>query len=79
MSERSRGHVKFFNDRRGFGFISDDAGGVDCFVHHSKIQMDGYRTLKPGEHVEFERMITHKGPEAISVTVLSEERCSGAR
>lgn len=57
------GIVKWFNDAKGFGFITQDAGGDDVFVHHSNIQMDGFKTLSEGQQVEFE---TQKGPKGLA-------------
>lgn len=54
------GKVKWFNNAKGFGFICPDGGGEDVFVHYSTIEMDGYRTLKAGQPVEFEM---HSGPK----------------
>ena len=48
------GTVKWFNDGKGYGFISPDEGGEDIFVHHTQIQMEGFRTLKEGQKVSFE-------------------------
>ncbi len=48
------GTVKWFNDAKGFGFITQDGGGEDVFCHHTAIQMDGFRTLQEGQKVEFE-------------------------
>lgn len=60
------GTVKWFNDAKGYGFISQE-GGEDVFVHHSAIQMDGFRTLKEGEKVEFEVVQGPKGLQAANV------------
>ncbi len=60
------GTVKWFNDAKGYGFISQD-GGEDVFVHHTAIQMDGLRTLKEGERVEFEVAQGPKGLQAANV------------
>ncbi len=60
------GTVKWFNDAKGFGFISQE-GGEDVFVHHTAIQMDGFRTLKEGERVEFEITQGPKGLQAANV------------
>ena len=60
------GTVKWFNDAKGYGFISQE-GGEDVFVHHSAIQMDGFRTLKEGERVEFEVTQGPKGLQAANV------------
>lgn len=56
------GTVKWFNDAKGFGFITQD-GGDDVFVHHTAIQSDGFRTLTEGQNVEFD---TQKGPKGLS-------------
>jgi CspA family cold shock protein len=61
-----QGTVKWFNDAKGFGFIVRD-GGPDVFVHHSAINMDGFRTLAEGERVVFELVDTPKGPQAANV------------
>jgi CspA family cold shock protein len=60
------GTVKWFNDAKGYGFISQE-GGEDVFVHHTAIQMDGFRTLKEGERVEFEVAQGPKGLQAANV------------
>ena len=51
---RTQGVVKWFNDGKGYGFITPDESEKDCFVHYSAIQADGFRSLKEGERVEFE-------------------------
>jgi CspA family cold shock protein len=63
------GIVKWFNDRRGYGFIQQ-IHGPDVFVHHSAIQMDGYRTLKPGTEVEFDVEESPEGPQARRVSLV---------
>jgi len=65
----SRGKVKWFNDAKGFGFIEQD-GGADVFVHYSAIMMDGFKTLKQGQDVEFEIKEGEKGPQAANVMKL---------
>ncbi len=60
------GTVKWFNDAKGYGFISQE-GGEDVFVHHTAIQMDGFRTLKEGERVEFDVTQGPKGFQAANV------------
>ena len=61
-----QGTVKWFNDAKGYGFISQE-GGEDVFVHHTAIQMDGLRTLKEGERVEFDVTQGPKGLQAANV------------
>jgi cold shock protein len=58
------GTVKWFNDAKGFGFITPDDGGKDLFAHHSNIQMDGFKTLREGQKVEFDVQQGPKGPAA---------------
>jgi CspA family cold shock protein len=62
----ANGTVKWFNDAKGYGFISQD-GGEDVFVHHTAITMDGFRTLKEGERVEFDVAQGPKGLQAANV------------
>jgi CspA family cold shock protein len=64
-----KGTVKWFNDSKGFGFIEQEGGGEDVFVHHSAINADGYRSLKEGQAVEFEISTEQKGLRAANVTV----------
>ena len=61
------GTVKWFNANKGFGFITPDGGGKDIFVHHSDIKMDGFRSLKPGQRVQFDVSQEAKGPKASNV------------
>jgi CspA family cold shock protein len=61
------GKVKWFNDQKGYGFITPDEGGKDLFVHHTEIQSDGFRTLKEGQPVEYESVQDGKGPKATKV------------
>ncbi len=61
------GTVKWFNNEKGFGFISQPDGGQDVFVHHTAIQMNGYRSLEEGQMVEFDITETPKGLQAANV------------
>ncbi len=63
MADRERGVVKWFNENKGYGFISRDSGG-DIFVHYSAIDGSGFRTLEEGDRVEFEETEGQKGPAA---------------
>ncbi|MEL0590814.1 MAG: cold shock-like protein CspC [Planktothrix rubescens PR222] len=65
-----KGQVKWFNDSKGFGFITPDDGSKDIFVHHSAIQSDGFKTLTEGQKVEFEIQQGQKGPSAMNVILL---------
>jgi CspA family cold shock protein len=69
---RTNGTVKWFDETKGFGFITPEGGEKDCFVHHSAIQGDGFKTLTEGEKVEFEIVQNDKGPAAENVTKLTE-------
>lgn len=64
-----KGTVKWFNAKKGFGFISDEEGN-DVFVHFSALQMDGFKVLDEGDEVEFEIIDGEKGPQAANVTKL---------
>jgi CspA family cold shock protein len=64
---RTKGTVKWFNDQKGFGFITPADGSKDCFVHHSAIQSDGFRSLAEGSQVEFDMVQGAKGPAAENV------------
>lgn len=67
-----KGKVKWFNDAKGFGFIEQESGGEDVFVHYSTIQTDGYRSLKEGQEVEYEIEGADKGLRATNVRATSE-------
>jgi len=70
MAERETGTVKWFNDSKGFGFISREQG-EDIFVHFSAIRGEGYRTLNEGQQVEFTVTEGEKGPQAQDVVVIT--------
>ena len=63
----SQGTVKWFNNQKGYGFISDENGN-DVFVHYTGLNMEGFKTLEEGQAVEFELVDGAKGPQAIQVT-----------
>jgi len=67
---RTTGTVKWFNDAKGFGFLTPESGEADCFVHHSAIQANGFRSLVEGERVEFDIVQGKKGPAAENVVKL---------
>ena len=69
MSDRVLGTVKWFNDSKGYGFISQDSG-PDAFAHQSEIQSDGFRTLTEGQRVEFTLTQGEKGPQATNITAV---------
>ena len=64
------GTVKWFNDAKGFGFVAPEDGSKDCFVHHSEISGDGFKTLQEGERVEFDVTQGQTGPAAENVVRL---------
>ncbi|MFV9473343.1 cold-shock protein [Advenella sp. RU8] len=66
--QKQTGTVKWFNDAKGFGFITPDGGGEDLFAHFSSIQMNGFKTLKEGQKVSFEIAQGPKGKQALSIT-----------
>jgi CspA family cold shock protein len=71
LHKMATGTVKWFNDAKGYGFITPDAGGKDLFVHHSAIAGDGFKSLAEGAHVEFESRAGQKGPEATNVVTVA--------
>ncbi len=66
---KMKGTVKWFNNQKGFGFISDEEGN-DVFVHYTGLNMEGFKTLEDGQAVEFEVVNGAKGPQATNVTRL---------
>lgn len=71
-----KGTVKWFNAEKGFGFIENDENGQDVFVHHTGINMDGYRTLEPDQRVNFDVEQTERGLKASNVAVIIESEVS---
>jgi len=67
MSKVKEGIVKWFNDSKGYGFLTPSNGGKDLFVHMNEIKMEGFKTLKEGQEVNFEEGVSDKGPCAINV------------
>ncbi|MBK6866132.1 MAG: cold shock domain-containing protein [Ideonella sp.] len=72
------GTVKWFNDAKGFGFIEPEQGGQDVFAHFSAIQMDGFRTLRQGERVDFELIQGPKGQLAQNIKPVEGARAGAA-
>jgi cold shock protein len=66
----AQGTVKWFNADKGYGFIAPDDGSADVFVHHSAIEMDGFRTLQENQRVDFTAGAGSKGPQAEQVRAL---------
>ena len=65
----NKGTVKWFNNQKGYGFISDSEGN-DVFVHYSGLNMEGFKSLDEGQHVEYDVIQGEKGPQAVNVTKL---------
>lgn len=65
---KATGTVKWFNDAKGFGFVTPDDGGEDLFAHFSSIQMPGFKTLKEGQKVAYEVIQGPKGKQALNIT-----------
>ncbi|MBA3980230.1 MAG: DNA-binding protein [Alcanivorax sp.] len=72
------GKVKWFNNAKGYGFIRPDAGGEDLFVHYSYIQMDGYRSLKAGQPVEYDLQEANKGYHAVNLRPAGGQDAAGS-
>ncbi|EJC6789787.1 cold-shock protein [Vibrio parahaemolyticus] len=70
MSDRETGSVKWFNENKGFGFITKDSDGKDIFVHFRSISPDGFKTLLEGQKVSFEVEPGEKGPHATNVALI---------
>ena len=66
----AQGTVKWFNEEKGYGFISRDGNGLDVFVHYSAIDVAGFRSLEEGQRVEFEIGQGAKGPQATGVRIV---------
>jgi len=66
----AKGTVKWFNDQKGFGFVTPDNGGADLFVHFSAISGDGFKSLTEGQAVEYDEGMGQKGPQATNVVGL---------
>ena len=66
-----KGTVKWFNDQKGYGFITPEDGSKDLFVHHSAIQVEGFKTLAENQKVEFDKVDSDKGPKAANVKPVS--------
>ncbi len=63
----AKGKIKWFSDQKGYGFVTPDDGSKDCFVHHSAIQGEGYKSLSEGQEIEFTVEQGPKGPQATNV------------
>jgi CspA family cold shock protein len=72
--QRRKGKVKWFNDQKGYGFIQQDGGGEDVFVHHTQIVAEGYRSLAENDVVEYDVQAGDKGLRAVNVTKVDPDR-----
>ena len=70
----NKGTVKWFNNQKGYGFISDSEGN-DVFVHYSGLNMEGFKSLDEGQAVEYDVVQGQKGPQAVNVTKLNYQNC----
>jgi CspA family cold shock protein len=77
-ADMATGTVKWFNDSKGFGFITPDGGGEDLFVHYSAIQMPGFKTLKEGQRVDFDPIQGAKGKQAANIQTAQSVQTSQA-
>lgn len=68
-----RGVVKWFNDKKGWGFIADDETGEDVFVHYRSIQQDGFKTLREGQVVDYLRVRSDKGWQSAELEIVEEQ------
>lgn len=73
------GVIKWFDNKKGFGFIVGEEDGRDIFVHYSSIEGDGFRSLKDGEHVEYELVQSDKGPQAAKVRRVEQNGTGGGK
>ena len=73
-----KGNVRWFDAKKGYGFIAKESDGKDIFVHFSAITMEGYKTLRTHDLVEFEVMKGDKGPQASDVKVVGSDKPEGA-
>lgn len=74
LSNDKTGVCLWFDAKKGIGFIGRDNGEKDLFVHWTNIEMEGFKTLKPGQPVSFEIGENHRGPQAINVKILGEPK-----
>lgn len=68
-----KGKVRWFNNKKGYGFIQKDSDGKDIFAHYSAIKMEGYKSLRTNDTVEFEVVDGEKGPQAANIVVIAQE------